>query len=126
MTNLGHILCALERYEGATIAYQAALTLWEQLEETFLALETRAGLARLAFTVGDLSLAKEWIDPILAHLEDGTLDGVEEPFHVYLTCYLVLHAASDSRVTPLVRQICKCRLLSFQWATQGDKLKTDY
>lgn len=116
LNNLGHIFCSMEKYAEAATAYQAALALREQLEETFLALETRAGLARLAFTVGDLSLAQEWINPILAHLENGTLDGVEEPFRVYLTCYLVLHAAGDSRAEPLVRQMQK------ELQTQADRI----
>ncbi|HRW04648.1 MAG TPA: BTAD domain-containing putative transcriptional regulator [Caldilineaceae bacterium] len=105
LTNLGHIHCALGNYSIAESVYQAALALREQHGETILALETKAGLARLTLSTDNLTLAQEWIRPILRHLESATLDGAEEPFRVYLTCYLILNVAGDSRATSLAAQM---------------------
>lgn len=105
LTNLGHIYCALGCYPEAEAAYRAALALREQLGETTLALETAAGVARLAFTRGQLMAAQEWIAPILAHLATATLAGAEEPFRVYLTCHHILSAAGDCRAAPLAARM---------------------
>ncbi len=105
LTNLGYIHSALGCLHEAEAAYTAALALRERLGEAVLVLETRAGLARLALSGGDLALALEWIAPILTHLESATLDGVEEPLRVYLTCYRILCAAGDQRATPLAVQM---------------------
>jgi hypothetical protein len=41
---------------------------------------------------GNLAQAQAQVEEILSHLETRTLDGTEEPFRVYLTCYRVLRA----------------------------------
>ncbi|MEZ4674349.1 MAG: tetratricopeptide repeat protein [Caldilineaceae bacterium] len=105
LTNLGYIHAALDCCEEAERAYLAALAIREELDETVLALETKAGLARLAFSCGNLPVAQEWIAPILTYLEDGTLDGAEEPLRIYLTCYRLLCAAGDDRAAHLQTQM---------------------
>lgn len=105
LTNLGHILSELGRWQQAEEAYQAALALRQQHDETVLQLETCAGLARLALTRGDLSAAQDWIAPILDHLQSQTLDGCEEPLRIYLTCYHVLKALQDQRTDPFAQQM---------------------
>ena len=42
--------------------------------------------AVLPMAQGNVLGAQRWIAPILAHLENATLDGAEEPLRVYLTC----------------------------------------
>jgi hypothetical protein len=44
-----------------------------------------------------LAQAQAQVEEILSYLEDGTLDGTDEPFQVYLTCYRVLCAGRDPR-----------------------------
>jgi tetratricopeptide (TPR) repeat protein len=105
LTNLGHIQNALGNLYEAEAVYRAALALREQLGETVLALEIKAGLARLAFEGNDLALAQEWIAPILAHLETESLDGAEEPLRIYLTCQKILSTAGDCHAAALAAQM---------------------
>jgi hypothetical protein len=46
---------------------------------------------------GYLELAQTQINEILKHLETEKLDGTDDPFRVYLTCYQVLRANDDPR-----------------------------
>ena len=58
---------------------------------------SQRGLARVALADGDLPQAKTQVEEILDYLETNTLDGTDEPFWVYLTCYHVLNASQDHR-----------------------------
>jgi hypothetical protein len=62
-------------------------------------MESLAGLARVSLAQGDASQAQALaqVEEILSYLETGTLDGTEEPFRIYLTCYRVLRASQDPR-----------------------------
>jgi hypothetical protein len=77
--------------------YQQALALRQELGQPNLATEPLAGLARVSLVQGDLSWAQALVEEIMAYLEDHTLDGAEEPFLVYVTCYRVLRAGEDPR-----------------------------
>ncbi len=102
LVHLGHSQAGLGRWAEAGDAYRRALTLRQELGQHNLALETQAGLARVSLTQGDLLQARKHVQPILEHLETGWLDGTDEPFRVYLTCYQVLLASNDSRATELL------------------------
>lgn len=54
-------------------------------------------LACVSIAQSDLARAQAHVEQILSHLESDTLDGTDEPFRVYLTCYRVLQASRDSR-----------------------------
>jgi len=97
LTHLGHALAGLGRLAEAAAAYQQALALRRELGELQLALEPLAGLARVSLAQGELSRAKAQVEQIVDHLESGTLDGAEERFRVYLSCYRVLRADQDPR-----------------------------
>ncbi len=98
LTYLGHALSGLKQLHAARQAYQEAATLRLSLGQPALASEPQAGLARLALSEGDVKAAGEAIQPILAHLEQGnTLDGIDEPLRVLLTCAQVLQAEGDGR-----------------------------
>ena len=97
LTNLGHALAGLEQWTETAATYQQAIDLRHELGQHHLAMESLAGLARVSLAQGDLPQAQEQVDVILKHLASGTLDGTEEPFWIYLTCYQTLQANTDPR-----------------------------
>lgn len=97
LANLGHALTAQRHYEQAEEMYTQSLILRQELGQETMAMEAYAGLARAALLGGRPGKALEYVDHILAFLEDKSLDGTDEPFRVWLTCYQVLEAGHDER-----------------------------
>jgi predicted ATPase/class 3 adenylate cyclase len=103
LTTQGHALVELNRIPEATAAYQAALEIRIDLNQTALASEPRAGLARIALSQKDPAAALVYISPLVIFLEGGgSLDGTEEPLRVFLTCYQVLQAADDPHAAQIL------------------------
>jgi predicted ATPase len=102
LTFLGHALVGLGHLAEAAAAYQQALALRRELGQPNLAMEPLAGLARVSLTQGNLHQAQAHVEEILSYLESNTLDGTEEPFRVYLTCYRVLRANQDLRAQAIL------------------------
>jgi tetratricopeptide (TPR) repeat protein len=103
---LGHALLGLGQLAEATEAHQESVALWRELDQSNLAMEPPAGLARVALAQDDLVQAQAHVEEILVHLESGgtrstdtghALDGTVCPVQVYLTCYHVLDASQDRR-----------------------------
>jgi hypothetical protein len=46
------------------------------------------------------------VEAIWNHLKTATLDGTDDPFQVYLTCYRVLSACRDDRASSLLSEAC--------------------
>jgi hypothetical protein len=67
-------------------------------------MEPLAGLARACLGQGEVAQAQVHVEEILEHLdlEGNTLDGTDEPFRVYLTCYRVLCANGDPRAEDIL------------------------
>jgi DNA-binding SARP family transcriptional activator/predicted ATPase len=98
LTCLGHALMGLGRLAEAADAYWQAQAIQQELGQSNMAMEPLAGLARVALAEGNPAQALAYVEQILSHLvEHHTLDGAEEPFLVYLTCYRVLLAHQDPR-----------------------------
>jgi hypothetical protein len=74
----------------------------QDLGQPHLAMESLAGLARVSLVRGDLVRAQQQVEEILGYLETGTLDGTEEIFWIYLTCYRVLKANQDPRAQDIL------------------------
>jgi tetratricopeptide (TPR) repeat protein len=102
LTSLGHALTGLGDLAGAVTSYQQALDIRRELGQSNLAIESLAGLARVFLAQEDLAQAQARVEEIISHLETGTLDGAEEPFRIYLTCYCVLSANQDSRAETIL------------------------
>jgi tetratricopeptide (TPR) repeat protein len=103
LTTQGHALAVLNRIPEATAAYLAALHIRLELNQTALASEPRAGLARIALSQKDPPAALVHISPLVVFLDGGgSLDGTEEPLRVFLTCYQVLQAANDPRAAKIL------------------------
>lgn len=94
---LGHALLELGNLEEAAQAYRKALALRQTLDQPYMAVESRAGLARVALARGDLAEAQAQVEEIAAYLlEHEVLEGPEEPLRVYWTTYRVLKAAHQN------------------------------
>jgi tetratricopeptide (TPR) repeat protein len=103
LTTLGHALVGLGRLAEAAVAYRQALTLRRELGQPHLAMESLAGLASVYRAQEDLDQAHSTIEEILNYLDTDSLDGTDEPFQVYLTCYLVLRDNQDSRAPGILQ-----------------------
>jgi DNA-binding SARP family transcriptional activator/Tfp pilus assembly protein PilF len=102
LTVLGHALAGLGQLAAAANAYREAIAVEGELDRLQPAVEALAGLASLSLAEQNLAQAGEPVSEILEYLEDHTLEGTDEPFLVYLTCYRVLHALQDPRASTLL------------------------
>jgi len=117
-THLGHALLGLGQVDEAVQAYQLALEIYRNRINSFaitrsgLALEPLAGLANTHLKQDNLAAAHSLVDEILHHLQQSPagpsdpaptggeirgLEGVADPFQVYLTLWQVLRAVGDAR-----------------------------
>ena len=102
LTVLGHALVELGCLEEATVAYRDAQHLWRELGHLGPAMDSLAGLARVSLAQGHPFQAQAQVGEILSYLENNSLEGTDEPFRVYLTCYRVLKANQDSRAQEIL------------------------
>lgn len=102
---MGHALLDLDKPIEAQEAYWQSLAIWHELNQPNLIIEQKAGLARTRLAQGQDREALAQVEEILAHLkENWTLDGVESPFRVYLTCYQVLQKQQDGRAQAILQK----------------------
>jgi class 3 adenylate cyclase/tetratricopeptide (TPR) repeat protein len=106
LLNLGHILFDLGQLEQATTAYRQAIQIRRELDQVHLAMESVAGLARIALAQRDLAQALAHVETILGFLQTHNLDGTDDPLRVYLTCYQTLEASGDARALVFLRMAC--------------------
>ena len=104
LTHLGHAFWGLNDLNEAKKAYRHALDIRRDAGEASRAMEPLAGLALIALCEDDIHTAQAHVEVILAHLQDHTLAGAEEPFRVYLSCYRVLEANEDPRAQTILDQ----------------------
>jgi hypothetical protein len=67
-------------------------------------MEPLAGLAAVSLRQGDQTQARAYIQQVLNHLARGNLNGADDPFRVYLTCYQVLAAVADPQAATILQQ----------------------
>jgi len=110
LTAMGLGLTGLGELDEAKEVYQQAVNLGHQMKLKRHELEAQAGLARVYLAQGELELAFTQAEDILAYMEENKspkgsshcLDGTDDPFHTYLTCYKVLKANNDPRVQTVI------------------------
>ncbi len=106
MTRLGWILIERGERPYARDLFTAALEAYLADDQSHLAAEARAGLARIALDEGDLAAALAQVEAILQFLDSlnppNTLVGTQIPALVYLACYEVLQADGDGRGTAVL------------------------
>lgn len=105
LTYLGHGHFELGMLEAAQEAYAEALGIRRELDQSVLATEPAAGLARTCWLQGEHEEAETHVGAVLGQLEqDGTLEGTDQPLRVYLNCYLVLEAMKDPRAAGILNR----------------------
>jgi predicted ATPase/DNA-binding SARP family transcriptional activator len=103
-TVLGHTAAARNEFDAAGSAYGAALTLARQLALPYMTVEPLAGLLRVALAQhAALGEVQPLLDEILAYLDTHSVNGLEEPFRVYWSCYQALHTMADPRAQQLLQ-----------------------
>ena len=92
-----------ENLVRAAEAYEHAIDIRRELGQFNFAMESLAGLAYVLLAQGEASQALSVVEEIQSHLDvHPMLDGTEEPFRVYLTCYCVLRANNNIRARELL------------------------
>lgn len=102
LSKVGRAALTLGRPEEAAPAYEQALAIRTELQQPTQRMEALAGLADVALAQGEPARALGYVEPILAHLESASLEGVLDPFEIYLTLYETLRANGDERAAPLL------------------------
>jgi tetratricopeptide (TPR) repeat protein len=102
---LGHAQLSLGQDGEAAVSYQAALNIRQELGQLNMAIEPLAGLAAVALARQELEQSLIYIEEILVYLTGNSLDGTDEPFRVYLTCYQVLKANGDDRARRILETV---------------------
>lgn len=105
LTRIGHAQVELGNPVVAADAYRQAVDVRRSINEALLVLESLAGLARAHLAQGDTVQARADLEEVLAYLATGgNLEGTEEPFWIYLTCYQVLAGYDDARAGALLAE----------------------
>ena len=99
---LGHALAGQGQLDEAVTAYRQAAAIRQELGEPHLVAEVLSGLARVSLAQSDPAQALAYTEQIMSHLQNGSLDGVDEPIRVYLTCYRILCAHHDPRAEAIL------------------------
>jgi tetratricopeptide (TPR) repeat protein len=94
---IGHAYTGLGEWDEAAHAYQEALTLRREVGRHALAMETLAGLIRVALGQDEVERALSMADEILNYLDTDTVARTNEYLRIYLTIYRALAAGSDPR-----------------------------
>ncbi len=116
--NLGHALSALGRYQEAREAYQEAIEIRTALKTVNLTIESLAGLLQVSLQDDSLSEVQAVVDQVTQHLEENDLDGTDEPFRIYSTCYQALKKLNDSRASTVLSKASNV-LTELAWNIRG-------
>lgn len=100
--HLGYVWLACGDPEEAAAAFQLARDNWQSQQRTNLALEASVGLAAVAYQADNLAQAALLIAPVVPILATRLLEGTDEPFEIYLTCYRILSAQQDPQAAELL------------------------
>jgi len=103
LTDMGDVFTHMKEWKKAAKYLLEAIEIREVLNQPHMAMESRAGLARVVLAQGKSAEALQHIELILDYLNSGhTLEGAEQIFRIYLTCYQVLLANHESRAEELL------------------------
>jgi len=99
----GHIQADLQAWTAAREDYQAALSIFTDLNAPAMSMEAQAGLALLALRQGDITAAQQAVEALLPLLTAEPY-AVTTPVFTYLACYAVLAADHDPRAATVLQQ----------------------
>jgi tetratricopeptide (TPR) repeat protein len=117
---LGHAHLLMDELEQAKTAFHHSVRIREELGQTALSMEPLAGLLEAGLCEGDLELASDSAERILAHLNHGgTLNGTDEPLRVFFQCFRLLEKKQDPRATQVLQDAMQ--MLEAQLANLKDE-----
>ncbi len=100
--SLGVAYEGLDRWDDAEENYRRALELQVEVGVEMPRVESLAGLARVALARGDADAALACAEEIFTLIEDGNVEGLDDPFPVYWTWYRALRRAGDPRARQIL------------------------
>lgn len=100
---MGHGCVGLADYQAAAEAYDQSRQLSEGEKRTAQMLESIAGLARVALLEHEFAEAKKHVETILWYINNASLNGADDRFRVYWTCYQVLADQQDRRALEILQ-----------------------
>ena len=104
LQHIGNVLRDTGSLEQAEVHFHQALTLHRALGRLQYEAEELTGLVDVALAHQNNAQALAYVQEISAILaRNPTLDGSEQPFRVYLTCYHVLATAGDPRAVQMLQ-----------------------
>ena len=87
----------------ALTAFNGAIEIRRSPTPSSLLMESVAGLIRLNLQRDQLLESKALVQELVQFLlQQGSFDGAEEPFLIYLTCFQALQASGDSKNAVMV------------------------
>lgn len=95
LNHMGLALAGMGDRFAARDVFEQAMRLRISLGQYALALDDRAGLARLELAEGNYGAAQEQVIEILDSIAEHGIEGCEFPIWVYLTCFRVLHMVGN-------------------------------
>jgi tetratricopeptide (TPR) repeat protein len=107
LLNLGHAMFQAEEFEQARDAYTRCIEVSKRLELPGFEIEPMAGLLQVALQMGNAAELKQWTGEVLTRMENGALEGAEEPLRVYHSCYEALLSMKDPRASTLLQEAAR-------------------
>ncbi len=104
ITYMGHSFSESNDLDSAEDAYRSALVIRNELNQAVLSMEPMAGLAWMGHLKNQVLITRQNLEAILDYLENGDLEGTDDPMRVYLTCYRILKASEDSRAIGILEK----------------------
>jgi predicted ATPase/class 3 adenylate cyclase len=123
---LGNTLLGQGKPEAAIEAFEASNGVRREIALTHLTLEGTAGLAKASLELGDLHAARQYVEEILLHLDQGnSILRVWEPLQIYWRCYAVLKSLQDKRADELLNDAYHILIERAEKLPEGD-IRTGY
>ncbi|MEM7116776.1 MAG: tetratricopeptide repeat protein, partial [Chloroflexota bacterium] len=97
----GYLHQAQGNWDRAETAFRQASELRLALGERHLAIEPQAGLTAVYHHTGNLAKAAETAEPVINFLVEKSANGTDETLQIYLSCYQVLVAVKDGRLSQI-------------------------
>jgi predicted ATPase/DNA-binding SARP family transcriptional activator len=102
--HLGYVLRDRGKFSQAEDAFLHSRDGWYAQERSSLAIEATGGLAGAKWKQGERSEALLLVEEVLDFLAKESLEGVDEPIQIYLTCYHILQGCEDHRAGDVLQR----------------------
>ncbi len=98
LTHLGYTYTKLNERQLADQTFTRAVGILSKNQDHGLLMDALAGYAQLALKQRDIGAALNHVEKIMTWIDEHSVAGIEFPLQVYLICYQVISAATDSEL----------------------------